>query len=385
MDTIGIVGACEGIEAVASARPASTGSMRGEWKACDPGSRLVRTPRSASCPAIRSTTSCTPATTTADGPFTAARDTSSSCPSSSGSTSDSPAATASIAPPGGRACIDRARIVTRAQASRRDRTPATWAAVISPSECPATTSGRTPQDSTSRYSATPTANSAGWAHPVRSSSSASSPHITSSSGLSSHRSSSGTTSSSALANTGNRSCRSRPIPSRWEPWPVNTTPTRPRPATPSTTASPTMATRCSKCDRVDASDHPTSTRSSPGRSPAQDRSRSAWSRAAAADRPDSTHGTGWRHPSPASGSGVSGACSRITWAFVPLMPNDDTADRRGRSASGQAFCSVSSSTAPVDQSTWDDRSVTCSVLGTIPRRIAITILMTPATPAAACA
>ncbi len=73
----------------------------------------------------------------------------------------------------------------------------------------------------------------------------------------------------------------------------------------------------------------------------------------------------------------------MTWALVPLMPNEDTPARRVPRP-GQAVGSVTSSTAPEDQSTWPLGLLTCRVGGTTPCRIAITILMTPATPAAAC-
>ncbi len=66
------------------------------------------------------------------------------------------------------------------------------------------------------------------------------------------------------------------------------------------------------------------------------------------------------------------------------MPNDDTAARRGRSTEGHATGEVTSSTAPADQSIAGDGSSTCRVFGTWPWRIAMTILMIPATPAAAC-
>ena len=51
--------------------------------------------------------------------------------------------------------------------------------------------------------------------------------------------------------------------------------------------------------------------------------------------------------------------------------------------SGHSRASVSSSTPPDDQSTCGDGSSTCSVAGSTPCRIASTILITPATPAAA--
>ena len=65
------------------------------------------------------------------------------------------------------------------------------------------------------------------------------------------------------------------------------------------------------------------------------------------------------------------------------MPKDETAARRGRSPASHGSGSVSSFTSPADQSTCGDGSSACSVRGSTPRRIAITILITPATPAAA--
>ncbi|GDY42844.1 hypothetical protein SANT12839_037260 [Streptomyces antimycoticus] len=84
-----------------------------------------------------------------------------------------------------------------------------------------------------------------------------------------------------------------------------------------------------------------------------------------------------------SSASGSGACSRMVCALVPLMPNEDTAARRGWSVSGQARPSVSSETAPADQSTLGVGWSTCRVRGSVPWRIAMTILMMPATPAAA--
>ncbi|KEF16700.1 hypothetical protein DF18_33755 [Streptomyces rimosus] len=100
-----------------------------------------------------------PERTTDRGPLTAAIDT----PAVSRAvTSSSVAWTATMAPPDGRAFISRARAATTLQASSREKTPATCAAAISPIECPAAKSGRIPQDSTRRNSATSMANSAGW-------------------------------------------------------------------------------------------------------------------------------------------------------------------------------------------------------------------------------
>ncbi|GAA5607391.1 hypothetical protein Sgri01_05737 [Streptomyces griseus] len=69
---------------------------------------------------------------------------------------------------------------------------------------------------------------------------------------------------------------------------------------------------------------------------------------------------------------------------MPLTPNEDTPARRRRSSPDQATGSVSRRTSPADQSICGDGSSTCRVSGSSPCRIAITILMTPATPAAAC-
>ncbi|PSK61879.1 hypothetical protein B0E53_06215 [Micromonospora sp. MH33] len=73
----------------------------------------------------------------------------------------------------------------------------------------------------------------------------------------------------------------------------------------------------------------------------------------------------------------------ITCALVPLTPNEETAARRGRPVSGHGRASVSSSTAPADQSTCGVGASTCRVRGRMPWRSACTILITPATPAAA--
>ena len=74
----------------------------------------------------------------------------------------------------------------------------------------------------------------------------------------------------------------------------------------------------------------------------------------------------------------------MTCAFVPLTPNEDTPARRGRpETTGHGWAAVSSVTCPDSQSTCGDGASTCSVCGSVPCRIAITILITPAIPAAA--
>ncbi len=68
---------------------------------------------------------------------------------------------------------------------------------------------------------------------------------------------------------------------------------------------------------------------------------------------------------------------------MPLMPKAEIPARRGWPFCFQSCASVSSSTVPDDQSTCGDGVSTCSVLGSTPCRIASTIFITPATPAAA--
>ena len=74
----------------------------------------------------------------------------------------------------------------------------------------------------------------------------------------------------------------------------------------------------------------------------------------------------------------------ITCAFVPLTPNEDTPARRGLPFGVHSTSCLSSSTRPADQSTCVEGRSTCSVRGSRPCRSAMTILITPATPAAAC-
>jgi len=107
-----------------------------------------------------------------------------------------------------------------------------------------------------------------------------------------------------------------------------------------------------------------------------------WRSSASTDFADTTHGT--TEGDRAGSVPATVPSSMITCALVPLMPKADTAARRGRSTSGQSTFSVTSSRAPADQSTWVLGLSRCRILGTMPCRIACTILITPATPAAAC-
>ena len=146
----------------------------------------------------------------------------------------------------------------------------------------------------------------------------------------------------------------------------------------------TTTARCSSCARVVAAARPTSASDTSGRAARCARSRSAWARSAASPRAETSTGTaaGGR-PSATGAASSAGASSRITCALVPLTPKEDTPARRGRSDTGQSRALVSSSTWPASQSTCGEGASTCSVGGSTPCRSACTILITPATPAAA--
>ncbi len=231
------------------------------------------------------------------------------------------------------------------------------------------------------------------------------------------------------------------MPSHCDPWPGKTSATFAGPrasptATPSAgsplaTASspassaarpaPATAARCAMRARPAASDQPTSTGSSSGRASTCARRRRACAASASGVLADNTQGTaagpagassprvsavGAASPTapaagpasprasaasprgasspPAGAPAPAGASSSTTWAFVPLIPKPDTPARRGRSPRGHGAASVSSSISPADQSTCGVGASTCSVGASTPARIAMSILMTPATPAAAC-
>ncbi len=113
----------------------------------------------------------------------------------------------------------------------------------------------------------------------------------------------------------------------------------------------------------------------------------AWARRASGVAAETVHGrTAGARPSSAvlgASAPASGPCSRTTCALVPLRPNAETLARRGRPVTGHGRSSVTSSALPSVQSTCGDGRSTWRVRGTVPCSIAMTILMTPATPAAA--
>ncbi|CAM4263861.1 hypothetical protein KIPE111705_46305 [Kibdelosporangium persicum] len=114
-----------------------------------------------------------------------------------------------------------------------------------------------------------------------------------------------------------------------------------------------------------------------------DSSRAACSLSAAGFFAESNQGSGPVAALRSAGAATGGACSMITCAFVPLMPNDDTPARRAPLPGCHGAGSVSSRMSPVDQSTWGVGWSTCNVFGSTPCRIAWTTLITPSTPAAA--
>ncbi len=121
----------------------------------------------------------------------------------------------------------------------------------------------------------------------------------------------------------------------------------------------------------------------------QSASRPAAAASAASERAESSTGAATEGSSELAGRGTgaatAGASSRITCALVPLIPKADTPARRGRSPGAHSTGARSSSTAPLPQSTAPVGSSACRVAGSTPCRSACTILMMPATPAAACA
>ncbi|GAA2525460.1 hypothetical protein GCM10010434_086810 [Winogradskya humida] len=130
-DTIGIAGVPNDTPCNTRRKSSSIGSIRGEWNAWLTLSRVTLRPASRQRSATASTSAATPEMTTEFGPLTAARPTVSD-KSSANSASD--AWTATIAPPGGNACINEPRADTTRAASSSDHTPDTYAAASSPIE-----------------------------------------------------------------------------------------------------------------------------------------------------------------------------------------------------------------------------------------------------------
>ncbi|RPK57502.1 hypothetical protein EES42_39150 [Streptomyces sp. ADI95-17] len=70
-------------------------------------------------------------------------------------------------------------------------------------------------------------------------------------------------------------------------------------------------------------------------------------------------------------------------ALVPLTPKEEMPPRRGWPVAGQGVGSVTRAMLPSDQSMCVVGFSTCRVGGSVPRCTAMTILISPAAPAAA--
>ena len=166
-ETIGRVGAWNVRDSATARNSSSIGSISGEWNAWLTGSRVVLRPCARQC----ASSSPIGAGRPGDDRRTRAVDrgevdaSSGSCDLVLGGLDGEHRAAV------GQRLIRRPRAPTSAAASASDSTPATCAAATSPIEWPITTSGATPHDSSRRYSATSSANSAGWVYSVRSSAS----------------------------------------------------------------------------------------------------------------------------------------------------------------------------------------------------------------------
>src|SRR5438067_9350148 len=124
--------------------------------------------------------------------------------------------------------------------------------------------------------------------------------------------------------------------------------------------------------------------SSSARSAVNRCSRSACARSAASDLAEMTHGVTGGVALRARGVwGVCGACSRMRWALVPLMPKEEMAARRGWLVWGQGIVVVRRETAPLCQLMWGVGWLMWRVLGRVACCMARVILMMAAMPAAA--
>ena len=170
-DRNGMRGGASAACATSSAKGSRTGSIIGEWKACEVRRRRVSTPLSASVERSAATASGGPATTHARGPLTAARASPGAVSDRNATTSSSGRETASI-PPGGISPISRPRAATSRTASASGKTPARQAATYSPIEWPRRAAGRTPQSIHSCARACSTAKRAGCVSAVCASSAA---------------------------------------------------------------------------------------------------------------------------------------------------------------------------------------------------------------------
>ena len=161
------------------------------------------------------------------------------------------------------------------------------------------------------------------------------------------------------------------------------------PASPAINAcrsAPTTTARCSNTDRP-ANEHPTSTGSNPSSACTWANNRPACAANASADFPETTHGTDNRS-TPTRPRARFAHLSR--GLFQDHMRVGAADPKRGhprpaRTPLGRPRPSLGQQPTPrpLAQSTCGEGTSTCSVAGITPCRIACTILITPATPAAA--
>ncbi len=357
-ETNSTVGGWKAIPARAWRKSSSIGSMSAEWNAWATLSRLVRSNRAASA----STTSSGPEMTTDRGPLIAAM-------STPGEISCGAASTATIAPPDGSARMSDPRARSSAQASSSESTPATCAAAISPMECPATTSGVTPND---------------CGEPVEGDLHGEDRGLGGATHLREVRADlveGGGEDGELPVELRPHVLPLRPLAGEEEGGPAP-------PGLPGLDRAETVQELLAGAHHDAAPLH---------RGAARERERDVGGVLVGDEGPQPVGlrlevalGAGGQDPGHhpvgrvrADGAAGSGACSMMVWALVPLMPNDETAARRGLPVSGHARSSVRRATRPVVQSTIGVGSSTCRVAGSTPARMAMTILMIPPTPAAA--
>ncbi len=211
----GTVAGCT-TSSVSPARSVRLGSvMCGLCEAISTLTRRLKTSRAVSPAWTSSTASTSPEITEVPGPLTPASEMRpaygviSACASSGGKP------TTAIAP-GPAVSIRRLRSATTCAAPSRVSTPAAYAAATSPTLCPITAAGSTPQERQSAVSATCTAHKAGW--PTSIGRVAASRSVrTSSSDQGTQRRSAVSHSSIAARKTGSSPMRSRAMPVHWPP------------------------------------------------------------------------------------------------------------------------------------------------------------------------
>jgi hypothetical protein len=215
VDTIGIRGGASATSASRAAMIGTTGSIIGEWNACDVCSRRTTTSAAASWASSAAISSVGPDATHSPGAFSAAISTpvgSRGRSSSAGSRTDSML-------PAGSACIWRPRSTTSASASGSVITSASAAHTNSPTEWPTSAVGVTPQLIHSRASEYSSVKIAGWVTLVATSVCGSSDQNVARGSWPSSGVRISQQASYAARNAGSAWYRPRPICAYCDPWP----------------------------------------------------------------------------------------------------------------------------------------------------------------------